>query len=386
MRPILSFMRWQAAGGVALLAATAVALIWANATPAGYATFWATDIAGHSLASIINDGLMTIFFLLIGLEIKRELAVGELSDRRAAALPVAAAIGGMLLPALIYLALTAGSPVSDGWGIPMATDVAFALAVLTAVRSGVPQSIWAFLLGVAVIDDIGAVVVIAVAYSDGVAWPWLLGAVVALAAMRVLVRMKVTMVAPYVLLGVLAWALTAMSGVHATIAGVAIGLLMPARASVRRPHDDEADSAVTRLIHLLEPWSSFLVLPLFALANAGIVLRASVFEVPGATLGAVSVAVALVVGKAVGLPLGAWAALRLRLGRMPDGSTWGQMLGVALLGGIGFTVSLFVADLAFDDPSVNGAVKAGVLAGSLVAAGLGALVLTRAGRRRAAAN
>ncbi len=379
MRPILSLMRWLAVGGVALLAATVVALVWANVAPDAYGSFWHMTIGGHSLMSVVNNGLMTIFFLLIGLEIKRELAVGELSDRRAASLPLAAAIGGMALPALIYLAFTVGTPAANGWGIPMATDVAFALAVLTVLKNRVPQSIWAFLLGVAVIDDIGAIIVIAVAYSSGISWAWLMGAVLALVAMRVLIRVRVPvpMLLPALVLGVVAWACTAAAGVHATIAGVAIGLLMPARPLVRTEHDDNLPSLTTRLIHRLEPWSSFLVLPIFALANAGIVLRASVFEVPDATRAAVGVAVALVAGKAIGIPLGAYVALRTGVGRMPDGASWGHVIGVSMLGGIGFTVSLFITDLAFADPSLNNATKMGVLVGSLAAAGLGAFMLTR---------
>ncbi len=270
-----------------------------------------------------------------------------------------------------------GTPAANGWAIPMATDVAFALAVLAVLKSRVPQSIWAFLLGVAVIDDIGAIIIIAIAYSSGVSLAWLAAAVLALVAMRVLIQFQVRMLLPYLVLGVVAWAFTAASGVHATIAGVAIGLLMPARPRVSTGHDDDVQSPVTRLIHALEPWSSFLVLPIFALANAGIVLRASVFEAPDATRAAVGVAVALVAGKAIGLPLGAFVALRTGVGRMPDGASWGHVIGVSMLGGIGFTVSLFITDLAFADPSLNNATKMGVLVGSLAAAGLGAFVLTR---------
>ena len=418
--PIQSFMRWQAAGGVALLAATIVALIWANTAGDSYTSFWSTSftlgmgdhVLTTNLVTVVNDGLMVVFFLLIGLEIKRELAIGELSDRKAAALPIAAAIGGMVLPALIYLAFNAGTPNQDGWGIPMATDVAFALAVLAVLRSRVPQSIWAFLLGVAVIDDIGAIIVIAVVYSSGVSLAWLAAAVGALVLMRVLIQMKVRALPPYVVLGVLAWAFTAASGVHATIAGVAIGLLMPARprqqpAAVSRaarevadetsdnPSPPDADdhawmelahlsreavSPASRLIHALEPWSSFVVLPIFALANAGIMLNASVFDAPYATRAALGVAVALLVGKAIGLPLGAFAALKSGLGRMPDGARWSQMMGVGVLGGIGFTVSLFITDLAFGDPFMSEATKAGVLAASVVAAIVGAFVLARAAR------
>jgi NhaA family Na+:H+ antiporter len=405
---------------VALLVATVVALIWANTAGDSYTSFWSTSftlgLGDHvlttNLLAVVNDALMFLFFLLIGLEIKRELAIGELSDRRAAALPLAAALGGMILPAGIYLAINAGTPVESGWGIPMATDVAFALAVLSVLRSRVPQAIWAFLLGVAVIDDIGAIIVIAIAYSSGISLAWLAAAAGALVMMRVLISAHVRALPPYLILALLAWAFTAASGVHATIAGVAIGLLMPARAMQRPaavsraarevadqtsddPSPPDADdkawtelahlsrgavSPASRLIHALQPWSSFVVLPLFALANAGIVLSASTFEAPFSVRAAVGVGLALVVGKAIGIPLGAFIALRTGLGRMPEGARWSQMMGVGLLGGIGFTVSMFVTDLAFTDPSMSEAVKAGVLGASVVAAILGALVLARAGR------
>jgi NhaA family Na+:H+ antiporter len=371
-------MAWEAAGGVALLAAAVVALIWANAAPDAYAAFWATELAGHSLSAIVNDGLMTLFFLVIGLEVKRELAIGELSDRRAAALPFFAALGGMLLPAGIYLAIAGATPASEGWGIPMATDVAFALAVLAALRSRVPPSLWAFLLGVAVIDDIGAIIVIAVAYSGGISGAWLAAALVALIAFWVLVRMQVRWVAPYVVLGVAAWAFTALSGIHATIAGVAIGLLIPATLAGRPP--DQAPLA--RTVHALHPWSSFAILPVFALANAGIVFSTGMLDADGAMAAALGVAAGLLIGKSVGIPLGAWIAIRTGAGRMPTGGSWSQLLGVGLVAGIGFTVSLFITDLAFDDVALADAARVGVLAGSVLAAIAGTLVLLAAGRRR----
>ena len=371
-------MRWEAAGGAALLAAAVVALIWANAAPDAYASFWATEVAGHSLLSVVNDGLMTIFFLLIGLEVKRELAIGELADRRAAIVPFAAALGGMVLPAGIFLIIAGSTPAANGWGIPMATDVAFALAVLASLRSRVPASLWAFLLGVAVIDDIGAIIVIAVAYSNGISGAWLAGAVAALIAFWLLIRLGVRWVPLYVALGIAAWAFTAMSGVHATIAGVAIGLLIPATMAGRTP--DRAPLA--RTVHVLHPWSSFLVLPIFALANAGIVFAADEFGTDGALAATLGVAIGLLVGKAIGIPLGAWVAIRAGLGRMPTAATWTQMAGIGLVAGIGFTVSLFITDLAFDDAALQDAARIGVLAGSVVAAIAGGAVLWAAGRGR----
>jgi NhaA family Na+:H+ antiporter len=415
-------MAWEAAGGAALLLATVVALVWANVDTAGYEAFWKTpitlgvdgNILDTYLAAVVNDGLMALFFLLIGLEVKRELAVGELSTPKAAAVPFAAALGGMLLPAAIYLAFNLGGPAQDGWGIPMATDVAFALAVLAALRSRVPPSLWAFLLGVAVIDDIGAIIVIAVAYSSGVSGAWLAAAVVALAAFWLLTRLHVQARVPYIALGVLAWAFTAASGVHATIAGVAVGLLMPAvplqrpaavSAEAHRVADETSDnpaspdseseswmhlaelsrqavSPLTRTVHALHPWSSFVILPIFALANAGIVFGAGALSADGALSAALGVAVGLLVGKAIGIPLGAWIVVRMGLGTIPRGARWVQMVGIGLIAGIGFTVSLFITDLAFDDPSVADAARIGVLAGSVVAAIAGALLLWTSGRRR----
>lgn len=371
-------MAWEAAGGVALLAAAVAALIWANVAPDAYAAFWGTEVAGHPLSALVNDGLMTLFFLLIGLEVKRELAIGELSDRRAAALPFFAALGGMLLPAGIYLAIAGATPAAGGWGIPMATDVAFALAVLAALRARVPASLWAFLLGVAVIDDIGAIIVIAVAYSGGISGAWLAAAVVALMAFWLLVRMQVRQVAPYIAVGVAAWAFTALSGIHATIAGVAIGLLIPATVAGRPPEQ----APLARTVHALHPWSSFAILPVFALANAGIVFSAGMLGADGALAAAAGVAAGLLAGKALGLPLGAWIAIRTGAGRMPTGATWGQLIGIGLVAGIGFTVSLFITDLAFDDASLADAARVGVLAGSVVAAIAGTLVLLASSRHR----
>lgn len=419
--PIRSFMAWEAAGGAALLLATIVALVWANVDTSGYEAFWATPITlgvdgsilDTDLAKVVNDGLMTLFFLLIGLEVKRELAVGELSTPKAAAVPFAAALGGMLLPAGIYLAFTAGGVAQDGWGIPMATDVAFALAVLAALRSRVPASLWAFLLGVAVIDDIGAIIVIAVAYSSGIAVGWLAAAIATLLAFWVLTRLHVQARVPYIALGILAWAFTAASGVHATIAGVAVGLLTPAvplqrpaavSAEAHRVADETSDdpegpdaeseawmhlaelsrqavSPLTRAVHALHPWTSFIILPIFALANAGIVFGAGALSAEGAAGAALGVGVGLLVGKAVGIPLGTWLVVRAGLGKRPRGASWSQVVGIGLVAGIGFTVSLFITDLAFDDPALADAARIGVLAGSVLAAIAGTVFLLAAARR-----
>ena len=421
VRPLQDFFRLEAAGGLVLLGATVAALVWANVATAGYESFWANEISvrvgdftvTETLQDWVNDGLMAIFFLVIGLEVKRELTVGELSTRAAALLPLFAAVGGMVVPALLFLAVMHGEAGSNGWGIPMATDVAFALGALAALGSRAPSGLVAFLLGVAVIDDIGAIIVIAVYYSDGLAFGWLAAALVGLAAMGALRRLEVRHLLPYVVLGLAIWFCTLESGVHPTIAAVAIGLLTPVRPfqdsatvsaeAVRiaqetadEPDDPDADaglwrrlawlsreaiSPLTRVEHGLHEWSSFVVLPIFALANAGIPLDADALDAAAQTPIAAAVAVGLVVGKTVGLTLGVLLAVRLGPSSLPAGVRWPHVLGVGALAGIGFTVSLFVADLAYDDPSHLDAAKIGVLGGSVVAAVLGIAALAALSRR-----
>ena len=373
VRPLQQFFRLEVAGGLVLLAATIVALIWANVATSGYESFWANEISvrvgdftvTETLQDWVNDGLMSLFFLVIGLEVKRELTVGELSTRGAALLPLFAALGGMVVPALVFLAVTAGGEGSNGWGIPMATDVAFALGALAALGSRVPSGLVAFLLGVAVIDDIGAIIVIAVYYSGSLAYGWMAAAVVGLALMWALRRMEVRHLLPYVALGVAIWFCALESGVHPTIAAVAIGLLTPVRPfqdpaivsaeAVRiaqeaadEPDDPDADaglwrrlawlsreaiSPLTRVEHGLHEWSSFVVLPIFALANAGIPLDADALDAAGESRIAAAVAVGLVVGKTAGLTLGVLLAVRLGLSGLPAGVRWPHVLGVGAAGG-----------------------------------------------------
>jgi len=422
IRPIQGFMRLEVAGGLVLLAASIAALVWANVDPSGYQDVWHTQftvsIGGHgvtdTLLHAVNDGLMGIFFLVVGLEVKRELTIGELATRHAALLPLFAAVGGMVVPALVYLALAAGDGTTSGWGIPMATDIAFALGALAALGSRVPAALVAFLLGVAVIDDIGAVLVIALVYSDAIAGSWLAGAAGALALMWLLRRAGVRHLAPYIALGMVAWFSTYQSGVHATIAAVAIGLLTPATAFQRpqavvaearevaarlaaHPSPREVDegrwmqiswlsrdavSPLSRLSHALHPWSAFVVLPVFALANAGVVLSPDSLEAAVDTPVTLAVAAGLVLGKPIGIVAGAALATALRASSLPHGVSWAQMAGVGILAGIGFTVSLFITELAFTDQVLVDAAKIGVLGGSLVAAVGGMVLLAILGRRR----
>ncbi len=426
VRPLREFLRWEASGGVALLLATAAALLWANLAGPSYEDLWATvvrvEVGGvaleQDLRHLVNDGLMTLFFLVIGLEVKRELAVGRLRTRRAAALRAFAAAGGMLVPALVFLAVTAGTDGSAGWGIPMATDTAFALGVLALLGRRAPPALTAVLLAVAVIDDLGAMTVMAVFYSGGIEPAALAAALACLAGVAALNRLHVRSVAPYALLGLAAWAATASAGVHPTVVGVALGLLTPARpfqperavaheaervaevvgtppgradanaARWRRlaALSREAISPVSRIEHALHPWTSMLVVPLFALANAGIALDRGALGAAAGEAVTVGVILGLVVGKVTGLLAGAALAVRLGLADRPRGVTWTHLAGLGGLAGIGFTISLFITALAFDDPATLAAAKVGILAGSLLSAVAGVALILAAGRRAPAAG
>ena len=413
---VRDFMATEASGGILLLVAAVVALIWANsAWGDGYQSVWNTEISVNigryvleeDLQHWVNDALMAIFFFVVGLEIKRELVEGELRDPRTAAMPAIAALGGMVVPALLFVLVAAGTDGSRGWGIPMATDIAFAIGVVALLGSRVPASLKLFLLTLAIVDDIGAILVIGVFYSSGLEPRFLLAALALVAAIVLLNRAGVVWAAPYLVLGVALWLATYASGVHATLAGVVLGLLTPARsllpATVARnwaadlddepsPHELDAMtklarhavSPAERIAHLLHPWTSFLIVPLFALANAGVVIRSDSFDAPGATMLTIAVMVGLVVGKTLGIAGAAWLAARTGIARLPEGVTWPMMLAISTVAGIGFTVSLFIAELAFAIGPLQDAAKLGVLAASAVAALVGGLALRRACRPAAA--
>jgi NhaA family Na+:H+ antiporter len=406
VRPLQQFLHTEASGGVLLLVAAVVAMVWANSPWSdGYAALWHTDATigvgrfalTESLQHVVNDLGMALFFFVVGLEIKRELVHGDLRDRRTAMLPAAAAVGGMVVPALIYVAVTTGTAGSSGWGIPMATDIAFSLGVLTLVARRAPVALKSFLLALAIVDDIGAIVVIALVYTAHVEPLWLLGALAGLGGVILLHRLGVRSLVPYVVLAGAIWLATFESGVHATLAGVALGLLAPAvpfqrpgtvRDAVARTLaepplsddlDDEVDQAafldmaalsreavspVTRLEQALHPWTAWLVLPLFALANAGVELTGAP-SADGLRV-AVGVVAGLVVGKPLGILLASALAVRLAGATLPRDVGWVQLAAVGLLGGIGFTVSLFVAGLAFTGPLADAA-KVGILVASIVA-------------------
>ncbi len=369
------FVSLEAASGIVLLLATAAALLWANAATASYQEFWHHTLqVGPGDVSItedyvhwVNEGLMTVFFFVVGLEIKRELVVGELRDRRTAALPAIAAVGGMVVPALLYVALNVGGAGADGWAIPMATDIAFAVGVLAILGARVPPRLKLFMLTLAIVDDIGAIVVIALFYSGGIDLAWLAGGAVTFGLVVVMSRLGANRALLYVIPALVLWLCLLESGVEATLAGVLLGLVTPANPRGGRP-------VLEQLEHALHPVSSFLVVPLFALANAGVVISSDSLAAATSSRITIGIVVGLVVGKSVGI-LGATAlGTRTGAGRLPDGIRMPHVAGVAVLGGIGFTVALFVSDLTFRGRALDDA-KLGVLGASVLAAALGMIVL-----------
>ena len=361
------FFASEKSGGLLLIACTAVSLALANsALGEGYRQVWHQDVAGLSVEHWINDGLMAVFFLFIGLELERELYNGELSNFRNALLPIIAAVGGIAAPALIHYALNAGTPTQDGIGIPMATDIAFALGILALLGNRVPWSLKVFLTALAVMDDLGAIIVIALFYSGDLALGYLFGALAVFAALVGLNRMRVMTLAPYLLGGALMWFLMLKSGVHATIAGVLLAFAIPFSAL----RDDE-HSPSHRLEGFLHKPVVFLILPLFALANTGIVIHAG-WAGELASGNSLGIIVGLVVGKPLGIVLLSFLAVSLGLCRLPADLRWSHLAGAGLLGGIGFTMSIFIANLAFaGQPDLVNASKMAIFAASLVAGILG---------------
>lgn len=417
-RPLREFLHVESAGSVLLLAATVLALLWVNLPFDGWASaydhFWHTPLAleigewriEESLQHWVNDGLMTVFFFVVGLEIKYELVHGDLRDPRTAALPIVAAVGGMAVPALVYVAVVGGGAGSAGWGIPMATDIAFAVGVLGLLGPRIPSAARLFLLTLAIVDDIGAILVIAVFYTDDLSLGWLFAALALLAGMAVLRAARVWAIPVYAVLGVAVWFALLQSGVHATLAGVAVGLLTPAVALLRpsvateyaveglRDNDLDAEElhrlrfligesvpVVERLQTRLHPLSSYVVLPVFALANAGVALGDGVLGDALRAPVALGIAAGLVLGKPVGITLACFLAIRLGVGRMPEGTSWPQVVGIGAVAGIGFTVSLFIAGLSFPGSEVLTAeAKVGILLASVLAAVVGVVLLLLSGR------
>ncbi|MCC6553254.1 MAG: Na+/H+ antiporter NhaA [Polyangiaceae bacterium] len=418
LRPLERFLHVEAASGIVLLAAAVVALVWANsAWAASYEALWHTPITlgigrhvlTQSIHFWVNDGLMTIFFLVVGLEIRREIHSGELSELRRAILPIVAALGGMAAPALIYLALNQAPDVRHGWGTPTATDIAFAVGVLALLGKRVPPALRVLLLALAIIDDIGAIVLIAVFYSSGVAWTGLAVAAGGIAAVLLMQRLGVRRALAYVLPGAVVWAGMLRAGVHPTIAGVLLGLLTPVRSwfgdagfvatargaieeiqSHARRHDSRIDDylaplrrmrqaqrealpPVVRVQAALHPWVAYGIMPLFALANAGVSVRGVATGAPASGI-MLGVGLGLALGKPIGILASSFAAVRAGLCALPRGVGWRGIMLVGMVAGIGFTMAIFIAGLAFPDPARLGVAKLAVLLGSLASAVAGLLI------------
>ena len=391
VRPFQEFARLEAFGGILLIGCTVVALVWANSPwGASYFSLWHTDLtfgfAGKLLSEPlhfwINDGLMALFFLLVGLEIKRETLIGELASFRKAALPIAAALGGMVVPAGLYVLFNHGGPGASGWGIPMATDIAFALGVLALLGDRVPTSLRVFLAALAIVDDIGAVLIIAFFYTEQISWISLgvgsLFFLALIAANRAGARHPLI----YAILGVGLWLAFVQSGVHPTVAGVLLAMTIPARQGATldlRARDwARVDSPMLRFEHALIPWITHVIMPVFALANAGVVLGTGAAKslVDPISLGVIC---GLVLGKPIGIVLFSWLATQSRVATMLDGVSWRQVVGVGMLGGIGFTMSLFIANLAFGTAPPLEMAKVSILAASVISGLTGALVLMKRG-------
>jgi NhaA family Na+:H+ antiporter len=387
--PIRLFVRTEVSGGIVLLIAALAAMAWANSPISGIYN----DIFEHritvdagifrieeDLRHWINDALMTLFFFVVGLEIKRELTVGELTGFDRAALPVIAAAGGMIAPALIYTAVNYGGGGSKGWGIPMATDIAFAMGVLALFGKRIPTPLRTFLLALAIADDIGAILVIAIFYTESIELDSL---AIAAGIFAVVIAMKtigVTNYALYVLAGGAAWVAVFESGVHATLTGVALGLMTPLGIETTEGEEDSvlvSSGPLEDLESLLHPLSSFLIVPLFALANAGVSLDPDSVSNSAGEAVTIGVALGLLIGKPLGISLATLLALRLGIGRLPASVNVQQILGVGFIAGIGFTVALFVNGLAFADPDLQEHGRLGIMAGSLLASLVGAAILWR---------
>jgi len=414
------FTSMAASGGIVLLVCTLAALIWANSPwSESYIQFWETMVAfsagpfslSQPLLEWVDDGLMVIFFFVVGLEIKREVTVGELASPRRAALPIAGALGGMLLPAAIYIAFNAGGPGARGWGIPMATDIAFTLGILTVLSRRVPLALRVFFTALAIADDLGAVLVIALFYNTGISWLNLGVGLLIFLALLGLNRARVYSPIPYGLLGIALWLAFLQSGIHPTIAGVLLAVTIPTRSppnirgllaqtvallnqvelqsagkspvDVNR-HDtlqtletiaERMQSPAQHLERALQPWSTYLILPLFALANAGVSLEGngSVGLLNPVSLGII---LGLVLGKPLGITLFSWAAVRLGLAEKPGGVGWRQFFSASCLAGIGFTIALFFASSAFDDAEIQATAKLSILLASVLASVIGSLLLS----------
>ncbi len=424
LRPFQYFFQAEAASSILLVAATLIAFVWANsAFASSYHSFWQTEFSlvlgdysiSKTLREWIDEGFMTIFFFIVGLEIKREILVGELATLKKALLPAGAAVGGMLFPALIYFVFNSGLPTATGWGIPMATDIAFAMGAVSVLGRRLPAGIRIFLSALAIVDDLGAVIVIALFYTERIVALYLLAAMVIFLLTVVANLLWIRKTPVYALLGIALWLAFLGSGLHATVAGVIVAMCIPARGRyptekfvekvtgyleqfdcpsdgcgysilLNERHMDavqstelachDVETPLQRLEHSLHPWVVFVIVPLFALANAGLTIGK--IDIPAALASPVMLGIlcGLLFGKPLGITLFSWLAVKMKLCSLPAGVTWSHIVGAGLLGGIGFTMSLFVTELSFNQPAMMDYAKVGVLLGSIGAGVTGLLYLS----------
>ncbi|MEY2973993.1 MAG: hypothetical protein RIR49_413 [Actinomycetota bacterium] len=402
--PLRDVLHRESTAGVLLVASAVIAIVWANSPWSdAYRSLWESSVSLDAgpiglhldLRGVVNDIAMVLFFFVAGLEIKREITLGELRDRRQAALPIIAAFGGMIVPALLFTALNVGGEGAHGWGVPMATDIAIVMGMVALIGPRAPSWLKLFLLALAIVDDIGAIVVIAVFYSDGVSFAWLAVAVIAL-VLAIAIRARVPWIGAYLALGAVCWYALHEAHIHPTLAGVAFGLaspVIPRRTRLvvddMKVHDEvsystawemtrrarESVSVVEWLQNRLHPWSTFAVVPVFALANAGVPVSGEVLSEAFSSRVTWGVILGLVVGKAVGITGATALAVALRIGRLPRNVTWRYVTGAGALGGIGFTVSLFVTELAFGESALGEDARIGVLFASLIAGVIGSAIV-----------
>lgn len=379
LSPFIYFFKNEASSGIILLAFAVIAIVIANSSLVGayenilhtYITIGLGEFSlSMSVLHWINDGLMAVFFLVVGMEIKREIKFGELKSLKKTILPISAAIGGMIVPAIVYALFNYKEPTITGWGIPMATDIAFALGILSLVGRKAPKGIIVFLTALAIVDDLGAIIVIAVFYTSQISWIALIFAAIILSILIMANRFNVKSIAVYIILGIVLWICVLKSGIHATIAGVLLGMVLPAGKSV---HDFEV-SILHKLEHILTPWSSFVIMPIFALANSGISidinsLATGIFE--PVSLGIIF---GLFIGKQIGIFGASYILVKLKIASLPHQVTKRHLYGASVLGGIGFTMSLFVSSLSFADQSVLNEAKVSIMVASVLAAAFGSIV------------
>lgn len=381
LSPFRYFFENEASSGIILLAFAVIAIIIANSSLVGtyenvlhtYITIGYKEFSlSMSILHWINDGLMAIFFLVVGMEIKREIKFGELKSLKKTILPVSAAIGGMIVPAIIYALFNYKEPTITGWGIPMATDIAFALGILSLVGRKAPKGIIVFLTALAIVDDLGAIIVIAVFYTSQISWSALIVAIIILSILIFINRFNIKSTTVYIILGIVLWICVLKSGIHATIAGVLLGMVLPAGKNV---HDFEV-SIMYKLEHILTPWSSFMIMPIFALANSGIAIDINSLSTGLFEPVSLGIIFGLFIGKQIGIFGASYILVKLKFASLPHQVTKRHLYGASVLGGIGFTMSLFVSALSFADQTILNEAKISIMLASILAAIVGSIVFT----------